>query len=238
MAVDGTGLAATAAPDDSAAPQKEPALALHAIVKRWRGIDVLDGVDLDVPGGTRVFIGGINGAGKTTLLRIAAGLIVPDSGEIALRGLDPERQRRAYQRKLGFLSAGNVGLYARLSVRDNVAFWAAISFVPRPRRRRAIDDALERFQAADLADRRVDRLSMGQRQRIRLAMTFLHAPEVVLLDEPHTSLDDDGLSLLGGVLDEHARAGGSALICAPSRDHLGLDVDASYVIDSGRLAGA
>jgi ABC-2 type transport system ATP-binding protein len=238
MAVDGTGLAAADVRDERVARVEEPALALHAIVKRWPEVDVLDGVDLEVPRGTRVWIGGRNGVGKTTLLRIVAGLIRPDSGEIALHGLDPERQRRAYQRKLGFLSAGNGGLYARLTVRDNLIFSAAVSFVPRRVRRGVIDAALQRFEIADLQSRRVDRLSMGQRQRIRLAITFLHRPALVLLDEPHTSLDDDGLSRLGRVLHDHAASGGSALICAPSREHLAIDIDAAYVVDAGQLVSA
>lgn len=214
------------------------AVALTDIVKSWRGSDVLAGASLDVNPGMRAWIGGRNGVGKTTLLRIAAGLIAPDSGAVRLHGLDPEADRRAFQSRLGFLSAGNTGLYARLNAWDNLDFWAGIAFVPRRDRPAAIEDVVERFALGDLARRRVDRMSMGQRQRVRLAMTFLHAPSVLMLDEPQTSLDDDALALLGSALDAHTRGGGTALLCAPTREKLELEVDAAYVVEGGELVPA
>jgi ABC-2 type transport system ATP-binding protein len=209
------------------------ALSLRGISKRWGELQVLNGVDLEVRPGERAWIGGRNGAGKTTLLRIAAGLIAPDSGEVELNGLNAERDRRAFQRRLGFMSAGNTALYARISVRDNLAFWAGISFVPRRRRADVIQAALARFGLEELAGRRADRLSMGQRQRVRLAAAFLHAPSVVLLDEPETSLDDDGLALLGEALEDHVAGGGAALLCSPTRERLAVEVDTGYAIESG-----
>jgi heme ABC exporter ATP-binding subunit CcmA len=212
-----------------------PALRLTGLTKSWGELRVLTDVDLLIEAGQRAWVGGRNGVGKTTLLRIAAGLIVPDAGEISLQGLDVERDRREFQTRLGFLTAGNTGLYARLTVRDNVAFQAAISFVPRKRRAQAVAEALTRFGLGELAGRRVDRLSMGQRQRVRLAMTFVHSPPIVLLDEPETSLDDDGLELLDRALEEMVAAGGGALVCSPSRAKLELGVDTGYVLEDGAL---
>jgi len=212
-----------------------PALDLAGLSKSWGNLRVLVGVELRLEAGQRAWVGGRNGVGKTTLLRIAAGLILPDSGEISLHGLDAERDRRAFQARLGFLTAGNTGLYARLTVRDNIGFQAAISFVPRSRRAQAVEEALVRFGLTELADRRVDRLSMGQRQRARLAMAFVHSPPVMLLDEPETSLDDEGLELLDGALQEMVASGGAALVCSPSRAKLELGVDTGYMLDAGKL---
>jgi ABC-2 type transport system ATP-binding protein len=214
-------------------------LALEGVSKRWGELQVLECADLALPAGARVWLGGRNGAGKTTLLRIAAGLIAPDSGAVWLDGLSPERHRREFQRRLGFLSAGNSGLYARLSVHDNLRFGAGIALLDRRRRRPAIEAALARFELEELASRRVDRLSMGQRQRVRLALALLHAPSVLLLDEPQTSLDDEALGLLARTLDAHAEGGGATLICAPAREHLGsLPVDTAHVLEAGRLRPA
>ena len=204
-------------------------------MKSWRGVRVLDGVNLAIDAGQRIWVGGRNGAGKTTLLRAAAGLIVPDEGEVRLEGLDPERDRRAFQKRLGFLSAGNSGLYARLTVRDNLEFWAGLAFVPRAERRPAMETVIDRFDLTELADFRVDRLSMGQRQRVRVAGSFLHNPSVVLLDEPETSLDDDGLAAIRKALEDHAAGGGSAIICSPSHERVALGVDTAYVLDGGHL---
>jgi len=213
-------------------------LSLTGIVKRWGSLEVLSGADLELEAGTQSWIGGRNGVGKTTLLRIAAGLIAPDSGGVALDGTDPVRSRRSFQRQMGFLSAGNSGLYARLNVRENLVFGAAVSFIRGRDRAAIIDGTLERFGLGDLASRRVDRLSMGQRQRVRLALAFLHGPRVVLLDEPHTSLDDEALEVLYAAVQQHVEAGGAALLCSPSRAVLDIEVDNAWVLDAGRLVAA
>jgi ABC-2 type transport system ATP-binding protein len=222
----------------SAAAQKPPPLTLIGVKRRWASRPVLIDATLSLPPGTVAWLGGPNGAGKTTLLRIAAGLILPHAGSISLCGLDPERDRRAYQRRLAFVSAGDRGLYARLTVLQNLGFWAGLALVPRDRRSELIDRALARFELGELAGRRVDRLSMGQRQRVRLSMAFLHEPTVVLLDEPHTSLDDAALALLDAALAEISATGGAALWCSPAGRQLPLRADLRLRLDDGRVSPA
>jgi ABC-2 type transport system ATP-binding protein len=213
-------------------------LELRAVVKSWRGLPVLRGVDLTLEPGKIAWLGGRNGAGKTTLLRIATNLLQPESGVVRLSGLDPTRSRREFQSRLGYLPAGNGSLYARLSVTHNLDFWGGMALLRGRARTAAVEGALERFELAELRDRRVDRLSMGQRQRVRLASIFLHSPHVVLLDEPHTSLDDEGLALLRGSLDEVVRRGGGALWCSPSKFGDELGCDAGWVLEDGQIRPA
>ncbi|MGH7557635.1 MAG: ATP-binding cassette domain-containing protein, partial [Gemmatimonadota bacterium] len=85
-------------------------------------------------------------------------------------------------------------------------------------RRHRIEQVVSEFELDELVDRRVDRMSMGQRQRARLAMTFLHEPAMVFLDEPRTSLDEEGVSLLSEALDRLVLRGGAALWVAPDTD--------------------
>ncbi len=210
-------------------------LQLRYVTKRWSDVTVLDDVDLHLPRGRITWVCGDNGVGKTTLLRIATGLILPDSGTVTLVGLRPDHDRRAYHERIGFLAAGDRGLYARLSVRQNLEFSASISFLRGSRRRSAVTAAIDRFDLGSLASRRVDRLSMGQRQRVRLALTFLHDPEMVLLDEPRTSLDENGLRLLTDALDEVTRRDGAALWCSPTGDDTALRYDDAYVLRDGKL---
>jgi ABC-type multidrug transport system ATPase subunit len=211
---------------------------MSGIDKSWGGRAVLAGAHLALRPGRIAWLGGPNGAGKTTLLRIAAGLIAPDRGAVALDGLDPERDRVAYQRRLGCLSAGNGGLYARLTVRQNLEFWTGIAMVPRRRRAAAVTLGLDLFGLRDLAGARADRISMGQRQRVRLAMAFLHRPRLVLLDEPHTSLDDDGLALLRGAMADVVARDGSVLWCSPRAEQAALPVDDAHVIAGCRVERA
>jgi ABC-type multidrug transport system ATPase subunit len=159
---------------------------------------------------------GANGVGKTTLLRIAAGVLAPDRGSVALDGLTPDNDWREYHQRIGFLSAGDRGLYARLSVRRHLEHWLALSLVPRSQRLARLIDALERFDLLALAERRADRLSLGQRQRLRLALAFSHKPLLMLLDEPHNSLDTAGQASLAEAMADVRERGGAILCCAPA----------------------
>ena len=190
-------------------------VALKGVRKSWGDQKVLDGIDLEIPAGAVVSVAGANGSGKTTLLRIATGMIIPDQGSTSFRGVDIERDLAAYQREIGFLSAGDRGLYARLTVRQNLDLWGGLAGLPRRERRRRIDRMLSQFEIVELADRRVDRLSMGQRQRVRLALTFMHHPVIVILDEPRTSLDEAGVSLLNDALARLVGQGGAVLLASP-----------------------
>ena len=218
-------------------PAPLPPLLLDDIVKRWRrnAPPVLDRLDLALRAGTCTWVGGSNGAGKTTMLRIAAGLIAADSGAATVRGVTVRERRALYQRLVSFLPAGDRGLYARLTVRRQLDFWGRISMVPRARFSVAVERAIDRFALADLADRRVDRMSMGQRQRLRLAMTFLAEPDVVLLDEPLTSLDGAGVTLLNAAIDDVLRRDGAVLWCSPERELAPARFDASWRLSDGRL---
>lgn len=209
-------------------------LELVDIVRRWGSQTVLAGASLRVSAGSVAWLGGLNGSGKTTLLRIAAGIVVPDSGAITLFGVNPQRDRRACYRRFGYLSAGDRGLYARLTVAQNLEFWAGVALVEPRRRQQLIEAALGRFELKTMATSRIDRLSTGQRQRVRLAMTFLHEPDLVLLDEPHNSLDEHALELLDDALDVLSGRGGAALWCSPARN-AAIRADAAYRLQDGQV---
>ncbi|MHB8235241.1 MAG: ATP-binding cassette domain-containing protein [Solirubrobacteraceae bacterium] len=215
-------------------------LTISGVSKRWRKdqAPVLNGLDLALEPGTTTWVGGRNGAGKTTMLRIAAGLIEPEHGRAAVWGVTAAENRARYQRLVSFLPAGDRGLYARLTVRRQLEFWARIAMVPRARFRETIEQAIETFDLRELAERRVDRMSMGQRQRLRIAMTFLPRPEVVLLDEPLTSLDAEGSAILQGAVEDVLERDGAVLWCSPSGEPLEMAFDARWTIEHGRLVAA
>jgi ABC-2 type transport system ATP-binding protein len=213
------------------------ALELWNVTKTWRGgaVPVLDDVDFQIEAGTAAWLVGRNGAGKTTLLRIAAGLIFPDSGMVWAQDLHPHRDRRAYQRAIGFLSAMNAGLYARVSVRRHLDLWGRLAGLGRDERAAAAERATADWDLTDLLDRRVDRLSMGQRQRVRLAGTFLHDPTVVLLDEPRNSLDDEGERMVHAAVQRVLDMGGAVLWAGPKGEAPPVQVTARYELEGSRL---
>jgi ABC-type multidrug transport system ATPase subunit len=221
------------------AGSKARGLKLRGVSKRWRRKPrpVLDDVDLSVPDGTGVLLTGRNGVGKTTLLRIAAGLIVPDSGGVTVRGLCPESSRREFQRRIGFLAAGGSGLYARLSVRQHLDLAGRLALMERADRMAATERAIADFELHSLAGDRVDRLSMGQRQRVRVAMAMLQEPDLLLLDEPCNSLDDDGVGLLEAAVSRLLADGGMAVWCEPSANRSSFPFSRRYALEEGRLRG-
>jgi ABC-type multidrug transport system ATPase subunit len=227
----------------AAVPLEEVAVMSFAgIWRSWgrgsRRRSVLRDVDLHLAPGEAVRVEGANGAGKTTLLRIGAGILRPDAGTVHLDGLPSEGSWREYHRRVGFLSAGDRGLYARFSVRGHLDYGARIAFLPRPERRRAVEDALTRFDLRELAPRRADRLSQGQRQRLRLALTVVHRPRVLLLDEPRNSLDGPGQAILADAVGDVLAAGGAVLWCSPAGEDQPVEFDRSYVIRDGTLEPA
>lgn len=211
-------------------------LEVRRVRKRWgAAAPVLDGVSMTLPEGRLALIEGPNGAGKTTLLRIIAGLMDPEEGTVRIRGRDAARDRTGYQRELALVSAGSSALHARLDVRGHLRLAAGLGLVSRARTRRAIDRARERFELGAFGGQRVDRLSMGERQRLRLALAFLHEPGLVLLDEPLTSLDPRGRALLAGALRDHLADGGSILWVGPSGETPVIEPDLRMSLTAGRL---
>jgi ABC-2 type transport system ATP-binding protein len=215
-------------------------LSMRGVSKRWRKDlpPVLDDFDLVLEPGTTTWVGGRNGVGKTTMLRIAAGLIAPEHGRAEVWGFTAEENRARYQRLVSFLPAGDRGLYARLTVRRQLEFWARIAMVDRDRFREIVEQTIETFELCELATRRVDRMSMGQRQRLRIAMTFMTRPEIVLLDEPLTSLDTEGGVILQAAVADVLDRDGAILWCSPSGEHLDMTFDARWVLERGRLVAA
>jgi len=206
-------------------PATRPALvSLTGIWRYWgrrkNQRPVLCDVNLELPPGTATYVSGRNGAGKTTLLRVATGILAPQRGTVTVDGIAVTGSWREYHRRIGFVSAGDRGLYARVTVEGHLDYWSALALIPRRDRQRLVDQALVRFDLVDLRARRADRLSQGQRQRLRLALALVHRPKVLFLDEPRNSLDDEGQEMLVESIADVKAGGGAVLCCGPAgEDH-------------------
>jgi heme exporter protein A len=174
-------------------------LEFHAIRKAFGRNSVLRGVDLAIPGGSFVALMGANGAGKTTLLRLAAGLAVPTSGTVTLAGVDLRKAGPGLRRMIGWVSHESM-LYADLSGRDNLMFHARLFGVANPEAR--INELADALDLHRVLDRPAGVLSRGNRQRLTLARALLHGPDVLLLDEPFTGLDEASSTRLVGLLND------------------------------------
>ncbi|MEX0705225.1 MAG: ATP-binding cassette domain-containing protein, partial [Nitriliruptoraceae bacterium] len=173
------------------------------------GNDILDGVDLDVPSGGHLAVLGPNGAGKTTLLRVLATYRHPTRGEVdVLGGRIGRVDVRDLRPRIGFVSVAlDPLLHERAAALPLVAAaihggtWPPPGLLERPGVREAAERALARVAASHLAERRVDTLSQGERQRVRIARALAADPELLLLDEPFAGLDLGGRERLIADLD-------------------------------------
>jgi ABC-2 type transport system ATP-binding protein len=164
----------------------QEAIRFARVTKRYGQVRAVDDMSLIVPAGVMFGLIGPDGAGKTTAIRLACGLLAPDSGTIRVLGRDPAAERRVITRAVGYLSQ-RFSLYGDLTIDENIAFQAELHAVRDYRAAR--DRLLAMTDLTPFRKRRADRLSGGMKQKLALACTLIHQPEVLLLDEPTTGVD-------------------------------------------------
>jgi len=145
-------------------------------------------VDLSLPQGKILGLLGANGAGKTTLMRILATSLRPTSGTVTLLGYDAVKDANEVRRRVGFLS-GTTGLYGNLSAIKILTYFGRLYGMPDNELKVKIESLLEELDIKEFAHRRVDTLSVGMKQRISIARSLVHSPELIIFDEPTTGLD-------------------------------------------------
>lgn len=177
------------------------ALEVSGVWKFYGDFPALRDIALRVEAGSTVALLGRNGAGKTTLLRIIAGLSKPSRGAVTIGGADVRDETT--RRRIGVLGHG-ISLYEELSAVENLRLFAKLYGIPNPAKR--VDEMLERTGLERVRDGLAREFSRGMRQRLAVARVFLHDPEVLLLDEPFTALDDRAIAVLQSLLnDMHER---------------------------------
>ena len=186
-------------------------------------------VEVDAAEGEIVLLSGANGAGKTTLLRLLAGLVPLYSGEASVFGYDLADDRRSARRDLA-LMGHETFCYDDLTARENLRFAARASGGTVE----GADAALERVGLARSADTAHRKLSAGQRRRLALAVALARDPRLLLLDEPHAGLDEEGRALLDGIVRAAPGEGRTVLIASHELDHTRPLANREVVLNAGQ----
>jgi ABC-2 type transport system ATP-binding protein len=176
-------------------------LRLGELRKRYGDTVALDGVSFDVDEGQMFGFVGPNGAGKTTLMRILLGVLAADSGTVSWRGAPIDAEAR---RRIGYMPEER-GLYPKMRVRDQLVYMARLHGASESEAGAAAERWLGRLGIAERADDAVEALSLGNQQRVQLGVALVHEPDLLVLDEPFSGLDPDGVDALSGALVEEIR---------------------------------
>jgi sodium transport system ATP-binding protein len=205
-----------------------------ALTKAYGSFVAVRGLSLRVEPGEVYALLGANGAGKTTALRCLATLLASTEGTARIAGFDARTQPLEVRRRLGFLAA-SMGLYARLSARELLRYFAQLQGVPDGEVEARVESAVQRFAIGDFADRLCGRLSTGQRQRVSIARAAVHDPPALVLDEPTLGLDVlSGQAIYDFVADARDR-GRAVLFSTHHMSEVELLADRVGILAGGRL---
>ncbi len=219
----------------SGTPSTEPVIQVRRLVKRFGPKTVLRSLDLEVQSGEFLALLGPNGAGKTTLLRILASLSRPTAGEVRVGGYRLPHEAAAVRRRLGVVSHQPL-LYGDLSAEENLRFYARLY---------GLADGEERIEQVldlvGLSARRRDLVrtySRGMQQRLAIARALIHDPEVLLLDEPYTGLDQDASAMLDSVLRQVAAQGRTVVMTSHDLSRAAALATRFAVLSRGRIVAS
>lgn len=199
-----------------------------------KALRAVDGVSFEARPGEIFGLLGANGAGKTTTLRILSTMLAPTAGDASLCGYSIVREPEQVRRRIGFMSAAT-SLYGRLTAREMVTYFGRLNGMPRARLEARLEELFALFDMRDFADVRCDKLSTGMKQKVSIARTVLHDPEVMIFDEPTAGLDVlTSRTIVQFVRDCRAR-GKCVLFSTHIMDEVEQLCDRVAVIHAGRL---
>jgi len=216
------------------APHAQPAVVARGLVKRYKDVVALDGVDLTVPQGSVLGLLGPNGAGKTTTVRILATLLRPDAGSAEVAGVDVLGDPRAVRRRIG-LSGQYAAVDEYLTGYENLEMIGRLYHLGKKRSRERARELLAQFRLEDAADRPSRTYSGGMRRRLDLAGALVASPPVIFLDEPTTGLDPRGRADMWVVIQTLVAAGTTLLLTTQYLEEADVLADEIVVIDHGKV---
>ena len=206
-------------------------LEIKNLTKTYGKRKVIDNISLEIQEGEIFGFLGPNGSGKTTTIKMILRLIEKDSGEIKIKGYDNKKE---FEKAMEYIGAivENPDMYNYMSGKDNLKLHARLRNIDEKR----IDEVLELVGLKDRAKEKVKKYSLGMKQRLGLALTLLHKPRVLILDEPTNGLDPAGIKQLRNILKEIAHKDGVAVfVSSHILSEMQLMCDKIAVIDNGKI---
>lgn len=213
------------------------AVGIRGLHKRFGAKAAVDGIDLDVPAGSFYGLVGPNGAGKTTALSMVTGLLRPDAGQVLIHGVDMWRDPLAAKALVGVLSDG-ARLFDRLTGEQLVEYAGLLGGMDRPTAIERTHDLLRLLDLESAGGTLVVDYSAGMTKKIALAAAMVHAPRVLVLDEPFESVDPVSAANIRDILHGYVQGGGTVIVSSHVMDLVERMCDHVAVITAGRVVVA
>jgi len=207
---------------------------LEQLVKKFGDLTAVDHVSLKIPRGEFFAILGPNAAGKTTMIKLLAGLMKPTSGSARVCGFDIQKQPLEARKRLAYVPDYPF-LYDKLSAREFFRFIGQLFHLDAARIEKNAQELIARFHLSEYADRALEGLSHGTRQRVAIASALLHDPEVFVIDEPMVGLDPQHARVVKDVLKERSLAGMTVLVSTHQLSIAEEMADRIGIINGGKL---
>jgi sodium transport system ATP-binding protein len=212
---------------------------IHEVTKQFKDkkkyVTALKHVSFSVGKGEVVGLLGENGAGKTTLLRTIATLLTPTEGSVEVAGYDTIKHPNEIKTKIGVLFGGETGLYDRLTARENLQYFALLYGLSKHETKVRIDDLARMFGMRDYLDRKVSGFSKGMRQKVAIARTLIHNPDIILFDEPTTGLDITSSNVFRQLVHQLKREGKTIVFSSHIMEEVSLLCNKVAMMHKGEL---
>ena len=210
-------------------------LQVNNLVKHFGDVKALDDLSFSAEDGQITGILGPNGAGKTTALRVLYGLLKAEQGTGLINGVDSQISPQLARKDIGIFP-DKFGLYERLTAREQIAYFAGLHGLKGDEKEQALNDVITKLDISDIADRRCEGFSQGQRMKVIIAQALVHQPQNLILDEPTRGLDVMSTRILRDILLELKQQGKCILFSSHVMQEVAALCDKVIVVANGKVA--
>lgn len=210
-------------------------LEAKGLTKKFKNTVVVDNFSFNVSKGEVLGLLGENGAGKTTTMRMLATMLKITDGKATICGHDVSKEPAEIRGKIGILFGGEVGLYDRLTARENIEYFAKLNGLSDDEAKKNIKALCDRLEMEEYIDKRVGKFSRGMKQKVAIARSIVHDPEVMLFDEPSTGLDVTAVRLIHEFILECKNQNKAIVFSSHSMSEVEKLCDRVVIIHKGKL---
>ena len=210
-------------------------LEIKGLSKRFKNVNVVDNLSFTVNEGEIVGLLGENGAGKTTTLRMISTMLKPTEGSVVVNGYDVIKQSDKVRNEIGILFGGDVGIYDRLTAKENIQYFGRLYGMTDDEINNRIEELSKDLDMQEYIDRRAGKFSRGMKQKVSIARTIVHSPKVMLFDEPSTGLDVSAARVIHDFIIKCKGENKTILLSSHSMREVEKLCDRVVIINKGKL---